>query len=781
MWGTLEDCDVLILGGLEVAGHHFVILEVSGAYFLEDLDSETGTWVNGRKASGREALSWGDSIEAGQLAFTFEKSDSDGGSSRNEICFAPVRGKPLSEEKKALAVKMRREIKPTKGEIAERLAPAGEGQVNASLSGSHSDSCVEEGKPALPPPAPPEVVRSQDGNKTLEQPLANAPVAATALPSEEKHSQPPQQSTSGEVLENPDIKRALPNPPSRRVPLSEGARMNYWKLMKARSAEAEKASGPPETDSSAEDEESVSGIGAASAKHRKQSGRSQRLKAELEKRSNVLAGLLSNRLAVLALIPSLLLLGGVMLWKTGVSQAEDGDFVGAAPSGAPKSVAIDSLEVSQSERGDITESLLQHLSSQSKPRFVVRISMPALVSLLPVVTDVLGDQMPTVGEIESMVTHLTPLTLGEVDQVLIVGSGVNEVTLAITHQTEIPTERLEKKLEPFQTEKEVVAERAIYTHVRNERPYAMGMMGTQAFLAGTPRVVKPLLVSQRLHSKGTFLSAETVDALMDSSRAITFYADPSQLKLNGLSGVLSSHGVESNGRSLLDAVRELKNVIGSVSLISGFELEASTTFTNEFRSAACAEFLPIFLKQGLEILVDRYVIESNAEMVIRDLDRGIDSVVEGGKLSARWHFSEEAIVRLGHALKEMYSRGADSAAAFLRAQRAATRAVTLFKVAQDAGATFENTSSVEDALTMLRIGMRGDGDDMKSRQYRLTDPYSKAMLAFLAFESGNLVLKEIELPESYIPVSEPDLLTESPDSSEPAFEDEVVFIPDDSE
>lgn len=49
---------------------HFLVIHESGDYFVVDLDSANGTWINGQRVSGRR-LHQGDVVRAGESMFFF--------------------------------------------------------------------------------------------------------------------------------------------------------------------------------------------------------------------------------------------------------------------------------------------------------------------------------------------------------------------------------------------------------------------------------------------------------------------------------------------------------------------------------------------------------------------------------------------------------------------------------------------------------------------------------------------------------------------------------------
>ncbi|MEX0676741.1 MAG: SpoIIE family protein phosphatase [Pirellulales bacterium] len=68
--GRHPDCDV-VLDAASVSRQHAQIVRDSGRYFVEDLHSRNGTFVNGRLISGRHPLQDGDKLKICDLSFTF--------------------------------------------------------------------------------------------------------------------------------------------------------------------------------------------------------------------------------------------------------------------------------------------------------------------------------------------------------------------------------------------------------------------------------------------------------------------------------------------------------------------------------------------------------------------------------------------------------------------------------------------------------------------------------------------------------------------------------------
>lgn len=68
--GRHPDCDV-VLDSASVSRQHAQIVRENGQYFIEDLHSRNGTFVNGRSIQGRQPLADGDRLKICDLSFTF--------------------------------------------------------------------------------------------------------------------------------------------------------------------------------------------------------------------------------------------------------------------------------------------------------------------------------------------------------------------------------------------------------------------------------------------------------------------------------------------------------------------------------------------------------------------------------------------------------------------------------------------------------------------------------------------------------------------------------------
>ena len=73
--GRHPDCDVCI-DHLDASRHHAQLVLVGEDYYLEDLHSRNGTWLNGERARGRQKLNEGDSIRISGSVLEFSRAPS---------------------------------------------------------------------------------------------------------------------------------------------------------------------------------------------------------------------------------------------------------------------------------------------------------------------------------------------------------------------------------------------------------------------------------------------------------------------------------------------------------------------------------------------------------------------------------------------------------------------------------------------------------------------------------------------------------------------------------
>ncbi len=76
--GRHPDCDVVVDVGA-VSRKHAQFLEMGGQYYVEDLNSRNGTFVNGEMINGRYELKLGDRIQVCDITFRFDMPSSQSG------------------------------------------------------------------------------------------------------------------------------------------------------------------------------------------------------------------------------------------------------------------------------------------------------------------------------------------------------------------------------------------------------------------------------------------------------------------------------------------------------------------------------------------------------------------------------------------------------------------------------------------------------------------------------------------------------------------------------
>ncbi len=68
------DDNTLVLQDPFASAHHAIILWREGRWYLEDLDSHNGTYLNGKRLAGPQPLASGDRIGIGQTVVRFESN-----------------------------------------------------------------------------------------------------------------------------------------------------------------------------------------------------------------------------------------------------------------------------------------------------------------------------------------------------------------------------------------------------------------------------------------------------------------------------------------------------------------------------------------------------------------------------------------------------------------------------------------------------------------------------------------------------------------------------------
>ena len=70
--GRHPECDIVLESGA-VSRQHARVMTVDGDFYVEDLKSRNGTYVNGRRVIGRQRLNEGDRLSVCELVFTFHR------------------------------------------------------------------------------------------------------------------------------------------------------------------------------------------------------------------------------------------------------------------------------------------------------------------------------------------------------------------------------------------------------------------------------------------------------------------------------------------------------------------------------------------------------------------------------------------------------------------------------------------------------------------------------------------------------------------------------------
>src|SRR5262249_7662750 len=94
--GRQPDAGVF-LDSLSVSRKHARILHQAGSYFVEDVGSANGTYVNGVRISGRQPLTEGDTLEVGPYALALRADAAPGGSDAEHIIRARVEAVPNNQ------------------------------------------------------------------------------------------------------------------------------------------------------------------------------------------------------------------------------------------------------------------------------------------------------------------------------------------------------------------------------------------------------------------------------------------------------------------------------------------------------------------------------------------------------------------------------------------------------------------------------------------------------------------------------------------------------------
>ncbi len=87
--GREPSCDICVSQN-QISGRHAMIVSLGGKYFIEDLRSLNGTFVNGKRIEARTPLAQGDRVELPGMCVTFQEVAPEGTASQPPVVFAPA-------------------------------------------------------------------------------------------------------------------------------------------------------------------------------------------------------------------------------------------------------------------------------------------------------------------------------------------------------------------------------------------------------------------------------------------------------------------------------------------------------------------------------------------------------------------------------------------------------------------------------------------------------------------------------------------------------------------
>src|SRR5436190_23048827 len=96
--GRHPECDIVLDQGA-VSRQHAQISHVNGEYYIEDLQSRNGTWVNGQAIQATQQLRDGDEVKICDLAMTFHRDSPVNGNGPATIDSEPFQVEEESETK----------------------------------------------------------------------------------------------------------------------------------------------------------------------------------------------------------------------------------------------------------------------------------------------------------------------------------------------------------------------------------------------------------------------------------------------------------------------------------------------------------------------------------------------------------------------------------------------------------------------------------------------------------------------------------------------------------
>ena len=82
--------DILVVGDSEASRVHAVLERIGPTWCIQDLGSRNGTYVNGARISGRQALQHGDEVRVGGTRLVYRAGGSDSGDPQMTHSRAPV-------------------------------------------------------------------------------------------------------------------------------------------------------------------------------------------------------------------------------------------------------------------------------------------------------------------------------------------------------------------------------------------------------------------------------------------------------------------------------------------------------------------------------------------------------------------------------------------------------------------------------------------------------------------------------------------------------------------
>lgn len=69
--GRSADCDAVVTGSQKISRRHCCLVQVDDEYYVRDLGSMNGVWLNGEKVDREAKMSAGDNLSIGDIEFRF--------------------------------------------------------------------------------------------------------------------------------------------------------------------------------------------------------------------------------------------------------------------------------------------------------------------------------------------------------------------------------------------------------------------------------------------------------------------------------------------------------------------------------------------------------------------------------------------------------------------------------------------------------------------------------------------------------------------------------------